>query len=509
MKIIDWRLIAHAVWIWDTVVIQKHISGKKSIWTGVSAKFVGLEDEGEKAVFTIEYDIAPRPMHSDYKNRIYNLASIPLSRDFKVNADDGDGVWFPIWRSIDTLWDESPATEFTQQIGDFTSDRICKKVSIHLDTFAFVQQSEYYDFLHRHKVESRIASSEYIGENNEFSTLFPGASHATNLNHQDYLWFKRSIIKPTTIVTCTDHDIRRRICIAEYHSIVSEQAHFRSVLWAYAYPIVIDTKTRWTQLGIDALKIATQNAPAEDEVMFEVWQAVNIPYVKDEISGSGFLQLRSFLVGVNEVTAKEEIIYIDFAWDRHLLVVPIVEASAESPRRWFSTFTYDMADSMSTSDVLSTADLLRAVTNGSSVTFQIPRNQSRTTIWQPSEPQKFNIGDIVYLNQQNINAWKAYRKNREYVVNSYFWTNSYGKQVYWVQPANKKSINWWDGTLQLDEWMFYKAEKVTKRKFVLAADFGKYKKGQIFTRDEMVSIFGKFQDARDPYILNKLYICAE
>ncbi|TXG79375.1 MAG: hypothetical protein E6R13_09940 [Spirochaetes bacterium] len=73
-------------------MIQKHISGKKSIWTGVSAKFVGLEDEGEKAVFTIEYDIAPRPMHSDYRNRIYNLASIPLSHHFEVKADNDDGI---------------------------------------------------------------------------------------------------------------------------------------------------------------------------------------------------------------------------------------------------------------------------------------------------------------------------------------------------------------------------------------------------------------------------------
>lgn len=77
-----------------------------------------------------------------------------------------------------------------------------------------------------------------------------------------------------------------------------------------------------------------------------------------------------------------------------------------------------------------------------------------------------------------------------------------------MQPANKKTINW-EGTINMRSDQLTKAEKITKRKFTLGADFWKYKKWQSFTKDELVQIFGKFQDARDPFILNQLYICAE
>lgn len=52
-------------------------------------------------------------------------------------------------------------------------------------------------------------------------------------------------------------------------------------------------------------------------------------------------------------------------------------------------------------------------------------------------------------------------------------------------------------------------EKILKRKFELTRKIGKYQQGQVFTKEELVNTFAKFQDAQDPFILNKIYICAE
>ena len=128
---------------------------------------------------------------------------------------------------------------------------------------------------------------------------------------------------------------------------------------------------------------------------------------------------------------------------------------------------------------------------------------------QVNPPASYDLTqwDTVYIKEEAL--WnKFHRKNREYTVLSYIGTNSDNEQVYKIQPTHKKTFNW-EWTLDIKSKNLFKAEKVAKRKFILERDFWKYKAGQCFTKDEMIQIFGKFQDARDPFILNKLYICAE
>lgn len=121
---------------------------------------------------------------------------------------------------------------------------------------------------------------------------------------------------------------------------------------------------------------------------------------------------------------------------------------------------------------------------------------------------KYAIWDVILLTPNNTQWNKFVRINREYVI---LWTaNSPSWEVvYRVVAANKKTINTTDSSMNILESDVIPTWKVTKRKFVLKEDFGKYKAWHTFTRDEMIQVLWKFQDARTPFILNQLYICAE
>ena len=79
---------------------------------------------------------------------------------------------------------------------------------------------------------------------------------------------------------------------------------------------------------------------------------------------------------------------------------------------------------------------------------------------------------------------------------------------YALVPANKKPISANDNFNEKEENII-PLEPIKERKFELAQDFWKHKRGTVYTKAEMVTLFWKYCDTNDFYIINKLFICAE
>lgn len=532
MKIIDWKLINHALSPGSIVVLQKHISGRKSIFSGCKVVYLGTENNNT-AKFDIKRNVSARNSRlGDYVAKMHQLASFPIVTGWTIpnnewtliNCEDEPNYRF---------WKETIASETFEEMmwTEWHRDSIHYVIRLHMDSFAFVQENHWDEFIQRHRVDDRIREAWWL------DTYFPSAtkhwdrniwSHETGIELGQIMWNSEAYYR-NDFWWIT---VRDAFVIMNFHETRLRIRERRSPIQVSAHPLTYPARTRpGTRLDIGHVQFDTHNNSSIDEAICSLGQLISFTYLQtmpQSYSASTSTPVR-FCIGTGECNLREPIEYINQTGDIDILGVPYDSQARSAPRFSYSDSSIQAAAQRMTDNIWERAVYgtsiggFRATTTTTSSnwgfyqlqvdnsedmnTSEILRMAQQRNQLSSDEQLDYNQWELVYIKPEFL--WmKMHRKNREYVVMGYYGTDNNWTQVFTVQPANKKSING-EWTINIKSNQLFKADKVTKRKFQLAADFGKYKKWQVFTRDEMIQIFGKFQDARDPFILNQLYICAE
>lgn len=506
MKIFDWQLISELS-IWDTIVLQKHISGRKSMFYGKTLVYLG-EPGAWYALFKMVHKVSTRGNRhwTSYEPEMHHLASVPLS----MSGAKIDTIWdqvLPYGNSIKLFWTERNTNDFYKDItipGQH-DDYIELQIEIAKSDFAFIKTKDFKDFLIRQKILNLI-NREVITE-----ILMPVAKRlrwesagvytrkATVELEQE---FQENVI--TFIPELGPISYYQPVIIYKLHNWnfwdISNELEWQAQPLTFVKNTDPQARMTWHKLLFNL-----HNNPLYDECLVDVGQVINFTYYPTlpwYWEDSSTALPTKYWVLNKELTSSEDIEYVSQheSWTIVRPTVQNTEESTEGPTlSQFERMYEDLNNTTSVGDF---------TTGTSTLPYQaLYRHTVNITPITPPASYDLTQWDTVYIKEEAL--WNKFnRKNREYTVLSYIGTNSDNEQVYKVQPTNKKTFNW-EWSLDIRSKSLFKAEKILKRKFILEKDFWKYKAGQCFTKDEMIQIFGKFQDARDPFILNKLYICAE
>ena len=499
----------------DIVVLQKHISGKKSLFYGQTVIYLGNTSQWI-SLFRLKRNVNVRENRhrTDYVPRLHHIVSFPLGINWSFTDPQGRDIGQTM-PSIHKMGWEYFAQDSYVDVTPEWEDKDYLELDIEIPTtdFAFIKNQDFNDFIERQRVLQFIEAEPWI------ELYMPVAKKVSRV--PDMVWGRKATVELEQVFNENTTSYLPNSWMASYFQkdIIyklhnGDMGNMNVATTGAAYPM---TYCRWQaprgKFTHQELTFDIHNDPAYDECLVSVWQVINFVYYPTLPGYPSSEQNipREFYIGTSPQPASEDVEYIS-EWESWTIVQARThQSSAVSPDfpRWRSirsddpqtaenfvstyTLNYDSGP-LPTSGFNSTSEMLAHI----------------TALKQPSmKPLKYDLEqwDIVYLNPEHIGN-KMHRKYREYIVISFWWNDWAGNQVYKIQPANKKTFNW-EWAIEMRAKHLLKAEKITKRKFTLAEDFGKYKAGQTFTRDEMIQIFGKFQDARDPFILNKLYICAE
>lgn len=515
MKIIDWNLIQHVLSPWDVCVLQKSIRWQKSVFSGRPVIYLWLHEW--MARFHYKQNIWVRENNSGdwHIPKMYYPASIPLWVRWAFKNMNRDSVLETV-PPIKDFWKETYAWE--QYVNLNTNPDIDESVNFLIDIllqdFWFVKFEEFKEFLTRQRVMAKISENPWL------PVYLPCARETVqtdSYNEPQKVWWRISIMELELVfqdrTTVVEDDLNMSI---SYNNQVLIYKMQNGRLWTLENnlrwdikPCVYDYSTRNSKIYAWEEVFATTHNPRHDECCIDIWQIINFTYPNTtNFSFENDDMPTEFCVWDLYMPTSEVIEYVLPHWENIMLAYPRTHQSN------MATPVYSAAD-FGTSVRFGQSIPGHTVTSNSSgneMTWSLEPTLANIIARKNINlhtPEKFDLAiwDIVYFKDNKIGN-KYHRKNREYVVMTFYWMNWANEQVYKIQPATKKNINQ-EWAIDAASVNLVKVDKVTKRKFTLIKDFGKHKAGESFTKDELVQIFWKFQDARDPFILNKLYTCAE
>lgn len=515
MKIIDWKLINHAINVGDAVVIQKHISGKKSMFYWRTLAYAGLTSPNV-AKFKMKHRLSVRwdGRRENYNPRMHYPVSFPLGICWQFNDTQGNNV-DQVMPTIDFLWSERFANESYMDITPHSEDKdvILLDIEIPLTEFAFIKESEFNDFVERQQIK------QFLIDNSWLDIYMPTAKKLQASN--GVVWWRQSVVELEQIIK---EVISVSVGIGPMSNYTQLSVIYRlrnTNLWnidrsAEWHPFPMNY-CRWEaphwRFTSQELCFDTHNNPNYDEYLVNVGQIINFAYRQEHEEVP-----TDFFVGSSARASSEEIEYIS-QWATYIMLSAREHQSRAAAPDFPRWRTVSDRDTRETAEYFLTTYWLWDVVEGQAPNriSQVAYNNTAQMLryMQQLRPQPvkqpggedLKVWDIVYIKPEALGN-KFHRKNREYTVLSYWGNDGWNNEVYRIQPTNKKSFNW-EWAIEMRSIHLFKAEKIAKRKFILERDFWKYKAGQSFSKEELIQIFGKFQDARDPFILNKLYICAE
>mgnify|MGYP006910310289 FL=1 len=483
MKIIDWKLIVHTLNPWHVVVLQKHISGRKSIFYGQTLIYMGNPRSGYsrfrlKRKVTHRWVLAP----DGYLPKIHHIASIPLS----ISWPFGDTQWLTAEQAMPTInimWWEYFASDSYTDITPENSDpdHIELEIDIPVTDFAFVKYEEFNDFLERQLV------ARYLNEQNWIEVYMPVEKAVTNSSTSRYWWRTAALElielfrEPTTVhlwhwpmANFTQTSLIYKLQWGSYGNLDPQTE------WN-VFPI---TYCRWEaprgKFTVQDLIFDTHNTPMYDECLLSIWQLINFRYYP---ASSDDTIPTEYYIGTTPRPSTEEVEYVSEGecWTiveerRHRTgwVTPdLPRWRANLGRPIPADDSYFISNYTLSSVEEGQAPPMR---NTFQSTAQMLRDLQQFSP-QPAVPVDYDlqIGDTVYIKPEMIGN-KFHRKNREYTVLSYWGNDSSNNQVYRIQPSNKKSFNG-EWAIEMRSKHIIKAEKIWKRKFSLDREFGKYKEG--------------------------------
>ncbi len=505
MKIIDWKLIHHTINTGDVVILQKHISGRKSLFYWQTLIYMGNPRSGISK-FKLKHKVNNRwQVVPNYVPKIHHVASLPLwiiwpfsDTEWNTVTQSMPQVWIMGWEYFanDSYIDVTPAGS--------NPDYIELEIDIPNTDFAFVKYDEFNNFIERQAILPYLEEMVWI------DIYMPVAKSIMN-HPTGKIWGRKAIVEleqifkePTTsylwdwlMANYIQPNIIYRLQGGDFGTL-NNQTDWNAFPLTYCrWPA-----PRWKFTSQD-LMFDTHNAPMYDECLLSIGQLLNFVY--HPTSNDDTIPT-DFYIGITPRASSEEIEYIADLQSWTIVQARTHQSISVSPDFW--RLRTNVSDFI--------GDYMMSVTSeGQSptrITFQNTAEMLRHMQQGPLQPAitveyDLKIGDIVYIKHEMLGN-KFHRKNKEYTVISYWGNDSSDNQIYRIQPSSKKTFNS-EWTIEMRSKHLFKAEKITKRKFVLERDFWKYKAGQSFSKEELIQIFGKFQDARDPFILNKLYICAE
>lgn len=283
--------------------------------------------------------------------------------------------------------------------------------------------------------------------------------------------------------------------------------NLRTSYWSYNNNMesywVIDIRVNRTSDQSQAWDIVvTEMNPEFDEAFIEIWQLIKFTLNSLEPNRLIIMPQNKFRF---QTVLKPAYFHLDYVygtdWEHRMRILAPQEQSENPSARFAFTATYWTSISSS----LSQNDIYRAISslNEAGYTWPLENNIPAPV------PMKFKTGDIVTADIE----WKSHIpfrfKNREWKISGYRgYSNAAKQHQYVLTPHFKKNINKGSDVTAYENEL-KPVEKILKRKYELARKIGKYKQWQVFTKEELVTTFAKFQDAQDPFILNKIYICAE
>ena len=514
MKIIDWNLIQHVLTPWDVCVLQKSIRWQKSVFSGRPVIYLWLHDW--MARFHYKQNIWVRENNSGdwHIPKMYYPASIPLGVRRAFKTIDRDQNVLDIVPPIKDFWKETYAWEQYQNnnINIDIDESMNFTIDIILQDFWFIKFEEFKEFLARQKVFLKLSETPWL------SVYLPCSRETSNVDsyHPDdpqRIWWRNATLELELVFQdrCTVAEYELNMSVSYNNQVLiykMQNGNFwvseNSLRWDVK-PCVYDwTRWEWKIYAWEEVFVKKHN-PRHDECCIDIGQIINFTYpnTHDYIFTDQDTPTEFALWNVYMPTS-EVIEYILPDWDNIILAYPRRHQSEEATAvYWPGDFQRPVRFTTTTSSTFTTWN---GMTWSLEPTFA---EMIASKNIKPNVPEKYDLDvwDIVYFKPDKIGN-KYHRKNREYVVVTFYWMNWANEQVYKIQSATKKNINQ-EWTIDVASVNLIKSDKVTKRKFTLVKDFGKYKAWESFTKDELVQIFWKFQDARDPFILNKLYTCAE
>lgn len=490
MKIYAGQLIPEIIHQWVNVVLMQSHSGKRSIFAWMSATYIWWTNE------TSKFLIAKKATFEATRQAIH-VPTIPSNF---------------IWHALETNMNGRIASKISED-------------SIYMSVLKTNKARESYRLKEYRDTEIHSLYIELTIINEDFS--FTPIEHFNRLvNENDILNILRNkqIISAETIsakqLTSERWDVFwtwfskvTPAYIKGVAHIINEQTSWLEgevlqdkyyLVWTFKEPNFVNNEISWTDkimpadiiprmpwitVWIDNLKInETYKKEWWDSIIMEIWQLINISLTRTNQSIKIWWATRNIRTPISYINERRETTHV---------ITPDIQPTQTLREENYSTFTYTPNTRLG-ADYEFITELM---------------SQQQEQIRQESQPQQqihheLEIGQIVYIKPGTIQASKMTRRNKEYYVHSLSTIDSKGREFYNILPATKKNFNQ-EQYIQIDSKLLVKAEKVTKRKFVLQKDFWKYKAGTVFTREELVSVMWKFQDARDPFILNKLYTCAE
>lgn len=513
MKIIDWHLIQHVLPPGGMVVLQKAISGRKSVFCWRTVMFLGIH--GTKALFQFQQHIYPRDSSDpDYEPTMYYLASYPSAITWVLKAEDGELVKDWVNRNL-SLGHELFAREQYWNIQHPAESENSLKIQIEIDLsdFAFIKHNDFKQFVEKTNIKRALQLDSWIDLPFRTAKKIKEEIQQQLEDGYKYIYGRNAtfeleqIFNDSTQTTSNDYNLYtpyvNTVCIYKLHNTYLWQ--LQDLTEWNSLPLVYSKSTSWTCLPAEE-RFAKNNSPALDECAIDLWQIVNFVYPTMEWDWEQIVP-SEFILGWTLVQSSEEVFYMDHHWEQRIIVQPRLHHAPEVSSEYgtWSTMTFTTTSN-------NTRPYVVINNNGGmewgsldqAMTQLINSHANKSNM-----PAKLDLApwDIVYIKNEKL--WSKYmRKNREYTVLAFIWMSGNSQQIYKIQAYNKKNINS-EWSIEVSSENLTKIEKVTKRKFTLVKDFGKYKAGESFTKDELVQIFWKFQDARDPFILNKLYTCAE
>lgn len=513
MKIIDWKLIHHTISPGDVVVLQKHISGRKSLFYWQTLIYMGNPRSGISQ-FRLKHKVNNRgQVVPRYVPKMHHIASLPLWISWPFGDTEGNtveqampSIWIMGWEYFaqDSYTDVTPT--------DSNPDYIELDIDIPNTDFAFTKYLDFNDFIERQGILTYLQEMTWI-------EIFMPVAKTIVHSPTAKVWGRKATVEleqvfrePTTSYLWNWPMANYRQVNMIYKLQSGDFGNLNTQTEWNAFPL---TYCRWEaprgKFTSQDLIFDTHNTPMYDECLMSIGQLLNFIYYP---TSNDDTMPTDFYIGTTHRASSEDVEYIA-EWESWTIVQARTHQSRSvSPD--FPRFRANLWRPVPVDDSYFISNYtLSSVEEGQAPptrgTFQSTAEMLRhmQQVQQPQIPLEYDlqIGDIVYIHPDQIGN-KFHRKNREYTVLTYYGTDSSNNQIYKIQPSSKKTFNW-EWAIEMRAKHLVKAEKIAKRKFILAKDFGKYKAGETFNRDELIQIFGKFQDARDPFILNKLYICAE